>query len=419
MKKFCKLNVSLIAVISLTLIAGVTYAQVPSWFQNPDNAFPPSKYLTATGSGNSMIEAKKNAKAEISKIFNQTIKSVRQLNTNMTEKNTGNKNSFVHKSKMQSQTSVATKSELQGVKIERQTSKFMNGRTNYFALAVLNKNNAVSNYLRKYRQALSKLKSNYSQAQNSESSLRTLRYLAMAQQEATRAQRYKNIVKVLQGMGGQEQQSAPSSASSAKNMMASDKTFRERAAAFEKSMEQNLRGNDKSKSKSSSRSTSSTSSPTSSTSGSQSMELKPTPAQVEKEFNQALQNVSIHVQTPTLGNICKGSGFESQLQGMIRREFNKLQLTTTDNAQNASVVVTTRMSANYTTKGRKSDKAIRWNVTISIKDNVTNRTVGTINHGEVTTALDKRMAGSRTRKYVGDWIKQDLSDLIVSKLLST
>ncbi len=146
--------------------------------------------------------------------------------------------------------------------------------------------------------------------------------------------------------------------------------------------------------------------------------LKPEPGMIEKELDDLLKRLTVYVREPVLDNICPGSGFEEQIKSWIEKQFNQLSFRTTSNAASAEFAVASRVSASYTTKGAKGDEGIRWDITIQLKKPGPGPTFATVNHADISVGIDKSMVASRTRYYIGEWIKQKMPDLIVKKLLS-
>jgi hypothetical protein len=151
---------------------------------------------------------------------------------------------------------------------------------------------------------------------------------------------------------------------------------------------------------------------------SRSKTVTPEPSTINRELDKVLQDLTVYVRKPVLNNICPGSGFEKQVQSWIEKAFNQLSFRTTKIAAKAEFAVASNLSANYTTKGGRDAIGIRWDITIQLKKPGPGPTFATVNFMDVGVGTDKSMAATRTRQYIGEWIKQKLPDLIVRKLLS-
>jgi hypothetical protein len=340
--------------------------------------------------------AKNQAKTQLSQIFSQQIEASETLNQTTKETSTNQNQTFLQEVKKQTEITVETSNELIGVSIERSESVFQNGRTTYFALAVLDKEQAATNYYTKYRNAREDLRSRIKKARTSDEPIQRLRFLASAKKLARAAEQYKNQLSVLKNMGA-----TPNSRSGSSPSTSNLETSKEQ---FEEEMERNL-GND------------TNSTPTQNTNRRIVNSEDLTPAAINTELMELLSKLTVQVKSLELQTVWEGQSFGDQLRGIIQEQFTELGFQTTSDRESASLGVTGRLSTNYTTKGRETDKAIRWDITLSLKAMSSGEIFGTINESGITVGLDSAMAESRTRQIIIEWLKQDLNTLIVKQLL--
>lgn len=380
------------------------YAQnLPSWVQNPNQNYPASQYLTAVGSASSLVAAKNQAKSELSNIFSQKVKSVQSMDERTRESTEGDRSNLSQKLKIRTQIQVESASELIGAKIEKSESVFQDGRMQYFALAVIDKNSAISNYRDKFEDSNQDLRRRYNESKNIDDPIRKLQVLTEARKAANEVQRYQSLIEVIENMGVE---------SNAQNTQSSDRspsrssTFEERSSSFGRSSGQSTSARQNQSQASSDASQVDSSSP------------YVTPAEIDSDINSIMDKLSVNVGPFKLNNICEGSGISDQLEGNVKEQFNKLDFRT---STSDTVLISTngRLTANYTSKGRKSDAAIRWDLTLELKNPQSGRTIGTINQSHVSVGLDKAQVASRTRYDIRDWLNDNLDELIAEKLLST
>ncbi len=387
-------------------LSGPAFAQsLPSWVKNPEKNYPSSRYLTAVGSSSSLMAAKNQAKSELSNIFSQKIKSVQSMDERTRETSSGSGSNFSQKLKMRTQVQVESASELIGAKIEKSESVFQDGRMQYFALAVIDKSSAISNYRDKFEDSNRTLKSRYDQSNNIDDPIRKLQLLTEARKAANEVQRYQSLIEVIENMGVESDAGADQSSDNS-SFSSGSSSFEDRANSFGRSSGQSSSEPDNRSRSSANTTQSGISSP------------HVTPAEIDSEINSIMDELSVNVGPFKLNNICEGSGISDQLEGNIKEQFNKLdfRISTSD-----TVMISTngRLTANYTSKGRKSDEAIRWDLTLELKNEQTGRTIGTINQSHVSVGLDKAQVASRTRYDIRNWLNDNLDDLISEKLLSS
>lgn len=378
----------LVLLIALVLPAGA--AELPEWVRNTEQQYPSEQFITGVGQASTLVEAKKKAKAEVSKVLSQNIEATETMQQTTTETMSGDESTFMQEMEMQTDIQVKTAGELVGVEIRESESAFVDGRQTYYALAVMDKNQAASIYRKKFNERKDKMVASYNASREASSSAGKLRALAQAHRYARAAENYKNQLEVLLSLG------ADGSGGSGARTRSSQSQFRQR-------MEENLEGGDDA----------------STTDGGGPMTLDPSPETIRKELSGMMESLSVTVNELQFDNICSGSGFNSQLQGTITEAFNELDFRTGTESRDAMVVVDGSLSANYTTKGRETDEAIRWNLTLQLKEPRTNKTFGTINEARVTVGLDKDHVASQTRHQITNWVESKLGSLIVEKLLST
>jgi hypothetical protein len=389
----------LLGVLVVLSTPGSAVAALPSWVKNPESEYPASQYLTAVGSAAALPGAKKKAKAEINNILSQEIESSQTMDEQTRESTIDGDHKFAQELKMRTQIEVKSAGELIGVQIKNSESVFHDGRTRYYALAVLDKNKAIDNYRDRFNDNNEILRERYEKAKEEEDPLRKLQYLTEARRAANEAKQYKNQAEILRNLGAEGEGNFSDEGSSSGS-------FFERASSFGRDRGENS-GSGKS-SRSSSR-----------TSGSQQLlELHVTPAQIDREIDSIMDELSVEVGEFTFNNICEGSGFEEQLRSNVREQFTKLDFQTSPDGE-PLVKTAGRLSANYTSKGRETDAAVRWDITIELKNGRTGRTIGTINESSVTVSSDKQKVASRTRYDIKTWLNENLDSLIADKLLNT
>ena len=389
----------LLGVVFVLTTSGSAVASLPSWVKNPESEYPSSQYLTAVGSAAALPGAKKKAKAEINNILSQEIESSQTMDQQTRESTIDGDHKFAQELKMRTQIEVKSAGELIGVQIKKSKSVFHQGQTQYYALAVLDKNKAIENYRDRFNDNNETLRERYEKAKEEEDPLRKLQYLTEARRAANEAKQYKNQVEVLRNLGAEGDGDSSDGESSSGS-------FFDRASSF---------GRDSGENGGSSKSSRSGGS----ASGSQqSLELYVTPAKVDREIDSIMDELSVEVGEFAFNNICEGSGFKEQLRSNVREQFTKFDFQTSPT--NEPLVKTTgRLSANYTSKGRETDAAVRWDITIELKNGRTGRTIGTINKSSVTVSSDKQKVASRTRYDIKTWLNENLDSLIADKLLST
>lgn len=367
--------------------------------KNPESEYPSSQYLTAVGSAAALPGAKKKAKAEINNILSQKIESSQTMDEQTRESTIDGDHKFAQELKMRTQIEVKSAGELIGAQIKKSKSVFHEGQTQYYALAVLDKNKAIDNYRDRFNDNNEILRERYEKAKEEEDPLRKLQYLTEARRAANEAKQYKNQVEILRNLGAEGDGDSSDGGSSSGS-------FFDRASSFGRDTDEN--GDSSKSSRSGSRA-----------SGSQQpLELHVTPAKVDREIDSIMDELSVEVGKFTFNNICEGSGFKEQLRSNVREQFTKLDFQTSPS--DAPLVKTTgRLSANYTSKGRETDAAVRWDITIELKNGRTGRTIGTINESSVTVSSDKQKVASRTRYDIKTWLNDNLDSLIADKLLST
>lgn len=378
-----------VAIVSL-VVPG--HADVPGWVNNPDERYPSATYLTAVGSAPTLAAARKKAKAELSKIFSQRIQAIEELDQHVEETSRGKTTTFVENVQQRTEISVKTSAELIGVRIERTREVFRDGQSRSYALAVLNKDQAASLYRDRYLENRRQLRASYRAARTANDPIRRLRLLAEARNFGETARRYQNQYAVLKSFGA---------TTSGNSTAVPEERLRENARAFAREMEQNLQSD---------------------TSGDTRMNgsfRTPSVPEIERRIEGLMADLSLEVSRPTLDNFFAGSDFADQLRGVVEEQFTSLGFRTTSQSENPDVTVSLRLSAEPTSKGRPGDYAIAWNITLRMVSSHTGQSFGTMNESGVSVGLDESMARSRTRDDIVSWVRDNLTALIVEKLLST
>lgn len=382
------------------------YAQnLPGWVEDPSTDYPSSEYLTAVGSAPSLAGAKNKATQGLVEIFSQEIESNETMNEVTREVSTDNSNSFHQTFNLGTTVEVSASGELVGARIERTKDVFNEGRTTYYALAVLDKGEAVSNYGNKLREAREQLKRTYESAQRTDDTINRLRLLATARTQAAETLKYRGYLDVLEALGASE---ATAESSSDRSDGFGEDGFRSRAEEFGEAV--------RSKADASEEGGPDTGG-SENNDGSSGVDL-PTPGTIDRELNTLFQELSISLGEVQLNNVCPGSGFDRQIDREVSQRFTDLGFRTVEDTDGL-IKVDGYLSVNYTTRARKSDEAIRWNLTLNLKNTSTDRTFASVNESRVTTGLDKAHVASRTRYEITDWIEKTMNKTIKDKLLST
>lgn len=117
-------------------------AIVPEWFLNPEEAYPSSKYIRATGEGKSLSEARENALTQISLYFDTSIQVSRDLISNYNHINTNNNSQYFEQKSVQEQAVINSEAQLYCVNF----SSFFRDRNTFYIVAYIDKEEAYENY---------------------------------------------------------------------------------------------------------------------------------------------------------------------------------------------------------------------------------------------------------------------------------
>lgn len=369
-------------------VTAVAQSELPEWVRNPETTYPSEQFLTGLGSAPSLSAAKKDAKAEIAKIFSQNIQSTQALQQTITETTEDGTSQLVEEVRQQSDVTVQTSAELIGVRIEETTEVFRDGRSVSYALAVLDKDQAAGIYRDRYRENRRKLREKYGAAEKSSGPIRKLGLLAESRKYAVQARQYQNYYAILRSLGAE-------SDGSVRDL--SDEKLRENAREFKRSMDENLQEDN----------------------GNTDFGTAASVSEIDRRLDELMQELDVRVQTPTSERSLFDENFNQQLKSVIEEQFTKLGFRTVETSESTDVRVSSEYASGKTTKGRSSDFAVEWNISVRLINERSEKNFGNITRSGVTVGLDQTMARSRARGDLTDWLEEKLSSLILEKILST
>jgi len=176
-------------------LIGIGFAGPPKWLSNGyDKKYPAEKYLCGVGVGKTLEEARASARAEISRIFRTRIvqaESNKQSETNIA----GRKNIAETRSETAVQTYQTTAMVLEGIEIA--DTYFDKKQKNYYARAVLNRQNARQAISRQMSDIDMEIEKDFSLVQKTEATLAKiplLEKILKLQQEQQELARQRHIL---------------------------------------------------------------------------------------------------------------------------------------------------------------------------------------------------------------------------------
>lgn len=412
----------LVAVV-LWIVFPLTVHALPSWVESPHENYPDDRYFTAVGSGPSLEVAKKKATAGISKIIAQSVQVDETLVRKIDER-FGPQGRLREKIKMQTEINVRSEMDVRGVTIQRAT--YHSGTDEHFALAVMDRRKAAKAYARRLEEAQSQKQKHYDQAMSSDHKIDRLRHLVLAREHAVQERKSRQVLEQvrLEGTGGEmaSERSVGESEAVRPSGPGAEGGLAGRKENFEENADRNLRRMEERRSDTDSggggnAEASGVSTDTRSTGPAETTPASVDLTRIDEALWGTLRELTVYVESPTFSTELLDESFRDRIRHRIGEQFTSLNFRTVDSSEEAGIHVTSTFSASETSKGRKSDRAIRWNLELTIRDVETNHRFATLSRRDVVVGVDWANARDQTKFDVGQWIEEEVPEWIETRVL--
>ncbi len=167
---------------------------LPAWVDDPQSDYPSTVYISAVGSGKTRENAEKSAKVALCQVLGEKISS--EQNTFQSENSYGETYASIDVST----TEQVLVEKIVGIKIEKTFSSKGDSGTEYYALAVLKKSEAVLYYSQKISSLDSEISTLISKAQGAQGTLRSIAMMNRALSLAEENEYNIEILSSIQGM---------------------------------------------------------------------------------------------------------------------------------------------------------------------------------------------------------------------------